>query len=116
MDIPVLRETLATFICLRLLGLVNFDYFLIQGEISPWYSLLPLLVMPIQELCEYLEIIKTTEENLIPYVLDERRGGPPWSKMVEHAAIVLDIWRQTWLHNFNFPLLALQKSSHSSLA
>ena len=85
---------------------MNFDYFLLQGGTSPCYSLLPLLVMPTQELCEYLEIIKTTEENLIPYVLDERRGGPPWSKIVEHASIILDIWRQMWLHNFeNIPFL-----------
>ena len=61
MDVPVLRKTLATFICIRLLGVVNFDYFLRHGCENPWCSLLPFLAIPVEELGMFHECLVSTE-------------------------------------------------------
>ena len=82
MDVPVLRQTLAIFICIRLLGVVNFDYFLRQGCESPWFSLLPLLVVPLEELCMFHECLMTTEPEVLPMIFIEAWRGPPWGMLV----------------------------------
>ena len=106
MDVPVLRQTLAIFICIRLLGVVNFDYFLRQGCESPWFSLLPLLVVPVEELCMFHECLLTTEPQLLPMSFIEARGGPPWGMLVKHAMLIQEMWKQIWLNRFqNLPFL-----------
>ena len=55
-------------------------------------------LMPVEELSMFHGTLGSIEPALYPVVFSEERGGPAWSSMIEHAAVIEDVWKQVWMH------------------
>ena len=45
-------------------------------------------LMPVEELSMFHGTFGSIEPALYPVVFSEERGGPAWSSMIEHAAVI----------------------------